>query len=48
MTVAANTRPALVIFVDFLSAFDRMWAPALIADLYELNMPLPLLKWILN
>ena len=48
LTIAANNRPALTIFVDFLSAFDRMWIPALIANLYVLGMPLPVLKWIFN
>jgi hypothetical protein len=46
LTVAACNRPALTIFVDFLSAFDNMWHPALIRTLKELEMPLPLLKWI--
>ena len=46
LTVAACNRPALTIFVDFLSAFDRMWYPALIKNLHELGMPLSLLKWI--
>lgn len=46
LTVAACNRPALTIFVDFLSAFDRMWFPALIANLSDLDMPLPLLKWV--
>jgi hypothetical protein len=46
LTVAANNRPALLIFVDFLSAFDKMWYPVLIANLIELDMPLPLIKWI--
>jgi hypothetical protein len=46
LTIAACNRPALVIFVDFLSAFDKMWYPALISSLIKLDMPLPLLKWI--
>ncbi|CAF1548972.1 unnamed protein product [Adineta ricciae] len=46
LTTAACNRPALVIFVDFASAFDRMWHPALIRNLNELGMPLPLLKWV--
>ena len=47
MTVAANNRPALLVFfIDFLSAFDKMWYPALIANLLELEMPLPPVKWI--
>ena len=46
LTVAACNRPALTIFVDFLSAFDRMWYPALIKNLHKLEMPIPLLKWI--
>ena len=46
LTVAACNRPALVIFIDFLSAFDRVWYPALIANLLELEMPLPLVRWV--
>ena len=46
LTIAACNRPALTIFVDFLSAFDRMWHPALIKHLNELGMPLQLIKWI--
>ena len=46
LTVAACNRPALTIFVDFLSAFDKMWHPALIKNLRDLGMPLPLPKWI--
>ena len=46
LTVAACNRPALTIFVDFLSAFDRMWFPALIKNLNDLGMPLPILKWV--
>jgi hypothetical protein len=46
LTIAACNRPALVIFIDFLSAFDRMWYPKLITNLPELNMPLLLVKWI--
>lgn len=48
LTVAACNRPALVLFVDFLSAFDRLWYPALISNLKNLGMPLPLIKWIYN
>ena len=48
LTIAANNRPALLVFIDFLSAFDRMWYPALIASLWELEMPIDLLKWIFN
>lgn len=47
LTTAANNRPALVVFVDFLSAFDRMWHPALINSLIKLDCPLPLTRWIL-
>jgi hypothetical protein len=47
LTIAANNRPALVIFIDFMSAFDRMWHPALISTLLKLDFPLPLLRWIL-
>ena len=46
LTVAACNRPALTIFVDFLSAFDRMWHPALSKTLCDLGMPLSLIKWI--
>jgi hypothetical protein len=46
LTVAANNRPALLIFVEFLSAFDKMWYPVLIVNLIELDMPLTLIKWI--
>ncbi|CAF1522549.1 unnamed protein product, partial [Didymodactylos carnosus] len=46
LTTAANNRPALVIFVDFLSAFDKMWFPSLMKNLIMLDMPLDLVKWI--
>ncbi|CAF1677087.1 unnamed protein product [Rotaria magnacalcarata] len=45
-TITACNRPALCIFVDFLSAFDKIWFPALISTLHELDMPLPYIKWI--
>ncbi|CAF3172769.1 unnamed protein product [Rotaria socialis] len=48
LTTAANNRPSLVIFVDFMSAFDRMWHPALLSTLLKLEMPTPLLKWIIQ
>ena len=38
MTVTANNRPALMIFIDFLSAFDRVWHPVLIANLWEMDI----------
>jgi hypothetical protein len=47
-TIAANNRPSLVIFVDFLSAFDRLWHPSLIHTLESMGLPSPLLKWIVN
>lgn len=46
LTITACSRHALVTFVDFLSAFDRMWYPGLVHSLTKLEMPLPLLKWI--
>jgi hypothetical protein len=46
LTITACNRPALVIFIDFLSAFDKMWYPALVSSLIKLEMPLHLLKWI--
>lgn len=45
LTVTACNRPALTIFVDFLSAFDKMWHPALMKTLSDLGMPISLLKW---
>ena len=48
LTIAACNRPALVLFIDFLSAFDKMYYPTLIYNLKNLNMPSPLLKWIYN
>jgi hypothetical protein len=46
LTVAAPNCPALVIFVDFLTAFDRMWCPTLMRTLEELNMTLQLRRWL--
>ncbi|CAF1151065.1 unnamed protein product [Adineta steineri] len=46
LTIAACNRPALAIFVDFMSAFDRMWFCALISSLTRLDMPLAYIKWI--
>ena len=46
LTVAACNRPALTIFVDFLSAFDRMWHPALIKNVSGLGMSLSMIRWI--
>ncbi|CAF1060819.1 unnamed protein product [Didymodactylos carnosus] len=46
LTVAACNRPALVIFVDIKTAFDKMWYPALLKTLEELDMPLELRRWI--
>ncbi|CAF3412718.1 unnamed protein product [Rotaria socialis] len=48
LTIAAPNRPALTIFVDFLTAFDRMWYPALMRALERLDMPIELRKWIYN
>ena len=46
ITTAANNRPAVVVFVDFMSAFDKMWHPGLVSTLLKLDFPLPLLRWI--
>jgi hypothetical protein len=46
LTTVACNRPALVIFIDFLSAFDRLYYPAFISNLIELEMPLPLVRWL--
>ncbi len=48
MTVAALNRPTLIIFVDFLTAFDRMWYPTLMRSMEKLDMSLQLRKWIFN
>jgi hypothetical protein len=48
MTVAAPNRPALTLFIDFLTAFDRMWYPGLMYTLEKLDMPIELRKWIFN
>ncbi|CAM4908328.1 unnamed protein product [Rotaria socialis] len=48
LTIAASNRPALTIFVDFATAFDRMWYPALMKSLEKLDMPLELRKWVFN
>ncbi|CAF4604610.1 unnamed protein product [Rotaria socialis] len=48
LATAANNRPSLVIFVDFMSAFDRMWHPALLKTLLKLEFPPPLLRWIFS
>ncbi|CAF1283397.1 unnamed protein product [Adineta steineri] len=48
LTVATANRPALVIFVDFKTAFDRVWYPALLNTLEKLEMPQDLMKWIFN
>ncbi|CAF5021766.1 unnamed protein product, partial [Rotaria magnacalcarata] len=48
LTIAANNRPALVVFVDFMSAFDNMWHPALFSTPLKLDFPLPLLRWIFS
>ena len=48
LTVAACNRPALAIFVDFATAFDRLWWPALMKSLERLEMPIGLRKWIFN
>ncbi|CAF1664362.1 unnamed protein product [Rotaria magnacalcarata] len=48
LTVAACNRPALVIFVDFLSAFDRIWHLMLIRNLIKLDCPLLIIRWIFS
>ena len=46
LTVAAPNRPVLAIFIDFLTAFDRLWYPALFKTFDDLDMPLDLRSWI--
>jgi hypothetical protein len=48
LTTLPCNRPALVIFIDFLSAFDRLFYPALISNRLELEMSLNLVRWIYN
>lgn len=48
LTVAASNRPALVIFIDFKTAFDRVWCPALMKTLQRLEMPQNLIRWTFN
>jgi hypothetical protein len=48
LTVAACNRPALAIFVDFATAFDKMWWPALMKTLEKIDMPLELRRFIFN
>jgi len=48
LTIAAPNRPALALFVDFSTAFDRLWWPALFHTLEKLEMPIELRKWIFN
>ena len=46
LTVTACNRAALTIFVDCLSAFDRMWYPVLTKNVNDLGMPLSMIRWI--
>jgi Reverse transcriptase (RNA-dependent DNA polymerase) len=48
LTIAAPNRPALALFIDFSTAFDRLWWPALFHTLENLEMPIELRKWIFN
>jgi hypothetical protein len=48
LTVAASNRPALAIFIDFKTAFDRVWYPALMKTLQKLEMPQNLMRWTFN
>jgi hypothetical protein len=48
LTIAACNRPALVVFIDFSTAFDCLWWPALFLTLEKLEMPIELRKWIFN
>ncbi len=46
-TIVAPNRPTFVIFVNFATAFDKMWHAALISNLFELDMPLNLIRlWL--
>ncbi|CAF4586048.1 unnamed protein product, partial [Didymodactylos carnosus] len=46
LTVAACNRPALCLFIDFETAFDKLWYPALFKTLKDLEMPTSLRRWI--
>ena len=46
LTIAACNRSALVLFIDFSTAFDRLWWPALFHTLKKLEMPIEFRKWI--
>ncbi|CAF3326573.1 unnamed protein product [Rotaria socialis] len=46
LTVVAPNRPVLAILIDFLTAFDRLWYPALFKSFDDLDMPLDLCRWI--
>ncbi|CAF1681552.1 unnamed protein product [Rotaria magnacalcarata] len=48
LTVAASNRPAIVIFIDFKTAFDRVWYPSLMKTLQKLEMPQNLIRWTYN
>jgi hypothetical protein len=48
LIIAACNRSALAIFIDFSTAFDRLWWPALFHTLEKLEMPIELRKWIFN
>jgi hypothetical protein len=48
VTTTACNRPALTLFIDFSTAFDRLWWPALFHTLEKLNMPIEFRKWIFN
>ncbi|CAM2708417.1 unnamed protein product [Rotaria socialis] len=39
---------AVVVYVDFLQAFDRLWHQGLVAKLHNLHCPLAYLFWIIN
>ncbi|CAF3344273.1 unnamed protein product [Rotaria socialis] len=47
-TAGRRLQTRIVSLIEDLSAFDKMWYPALIANLKTLGMPIALLKWIYN
>ncbi|CAF3221132.1 unnamed protein product [Rotaria sp. Silwood2] len=48
LTIAAPNRTSLALFIDFSTAFDRVWWPALFHTLEKIEMPIELRKWIFN
>jgi len=46
LTIVAPNRPTLGIFVDFATAFNKMWHQALFPNLFELDMPMNRIRFV--